>query len=122
MTESRQVHGAGKEIIVYFPLLKFSPQIGLCLANLVLDPSSHLGIKTMNRLHAFLFGSIESIDIHSDSSDGQELRTKALASIGIFDAPVPVRMQPALLGADYVLVQYKAGLLREAHADVLVLN
>jgi hypothetical protein len=76
----------------------------------------------MNRLHAFLFGSIERIDIHSDSSDGQELRTKALASIGIFDAPVPVRMQPALLGADYVLVQYKAGLLREAHADVLVLN
>jgi hypothetical protein len=75
----------------------------------------------MKRLHAFLFGAIERIDIHADHGDPTTLARQALASCGSSPGQVPVAVKPALLGCSYVLVQYGAGLFRGAHADVMVL-
>mgnify|MGYP006270868279 CR=1 FL=1 len=75
----------------------------------------------MKRLHAFLFGAIERIDIHADHGDPAALARQTLMSVGADAGHVPVAIKPALLGCSYVLVQYRAGLFRGAHADVVVL-
>jgi len=75
----------------------------------------------MKRLHAFLFGAIERIDIHADHGDPAALARQTLESFGTAAGQVPIAVKPALLGCSYVLVQYGAGLFRGAHADVVVL-
>ena len=39
-----------------------------------------------------------------------------------FSPAVPVSIEPTMLGVEYMQVHYSAGLLRAAHADVMVLG
>ena len=73
----------------------------------------------MNRMKAFLFGSVEKIVIHCTPARVEEtIRTHVAPD---FSASVPVSIQPTMLGMEYMQVHYSAGLLRCAHADVMVL-
>ena len=74
----------------------------------------------MNRMKAFLFGSVEKIVIHCAPAGVEEaLKTHVARE---FSSSVPVTVLPAMLGVEYLLVHYSAGLLRCAHADVVVLG
>jgi hypothetical protein len=73
----------------------------------------------MNSMKALLFGSVEKIVLHC-----AETRVEATLRDHIrpeFSHSVPVSIQPAMLGMEYVQIHYSAGLLRSAHADVMVL-
>lgn len=73
-------------------------------------------------LKAFLFGEIQKVDIHSCcESAGRRLHERVNADLGGVRQSVPVSMLPAG-DVDYALVHYTAGLLRPAHADVMVLE
>ncbi len=73
----------------------------------------------MNRMKGFLFGTVEKIVLHCAAT-----RVEATMRDHImpeFNSSIPVSVQPALLGMEYVQVHYSAGLFRSAHADVMVL-
>ena len=73
-------------------------------------------------LKAFLFGEIQKVDIHCCSETiGRRLRERVSADLGGVDRTVPVSILPTG-DVDYALVHYTAGLLRPAHADVMVLE
>lgn len=73
-------------------------------------------------LKAFLFGEIHKVDIHCCSEiAGRRLHERVSADLGGMGQSVPVSMLPAG-DVDYALVHYTAGLLRPAHADVMVLE
>jgi hypothetical protein len=77
----------------------------------------------MNRLKLLLFGSVQSIEIHSlDSRTGSHVRDGVLASLGALGQAVPVKIKPAVLNVEFIMVRYGRGWLRPAHADVMVLN
>ena len=75
-------------------------------------------------LKALLFGEVRKVDIHCGCPDmASRLRARVAERIerDLRDpAPVPVSIQPSR-DVDYALVHYTAGLLRPAHADVMVL-
>jgi|688.fasta_scaffold1559792_1 hypothetical protein len=71
-------------------------------------------------LKAFLFGEIQKVDIHCRCEIvGRRLHERVSADLGRVRRSVPVSMLPAG-DVDYALVHYTAGLLRPAHADVMV--
>jgi hypothetical protein len=73
----------------------------------------------MNRMKAFLFGSVEKIVIHCAPARVEDtLKTHVQPE---FSPSVPVSIQPTMLGVEFMQVHYSAGLLRCAHADVMVL-
>lgn len=77
----------------------------------------------MHRLKSLLFGSIESIEIHSTSHQtGDRVREGVLASMNAVGQNVPVSVKPACLDIEFIMVRYGSGLFRQAHADVMVLN
>jgi hypothetical protein len=77
----------------------------------------------MERIKALLFGSISAIEIHTVSEQtGDTLRNGLVASLRLLGPQVPVSIKPARLNVEFVMVHYRAGLLRPAHADVTVLG
>ncbi len=74
----------------------------------------------VNGLKAFLFGSIEKIVIHCAPGRIEETITRHIQPA--FSASIPVSVEGAKLGVEYMQVHYSAGLLRCAHADVMVLG
>ncbi len=77
----------------------------------------------MNSIKSLLFGAVQSIEIHSLSQQtGDRLRYGVLATLGAMGRAVPVSIKPASLDVEFVMVRYGSGLLRQAHADVTVLN
>ena len=74
----------------------------------------------MNRMKALLFGSVEKVVIHCAPARVEEtIRTHVRPD---FSPAVPVSIEPTMLGVEYMQVHYSAGLLRAAHADVMVLE
>ena len=74
----------------------------------------------MNRMKALLFGSVEKIVIHCAPARIEEtIQTHVRPG---FSPSVPVTIEPTMLGVEYMQVHYSAGLLRAAHADVMVLE
>lgn len=73
----------------------------------------------MNRIKALLFGSIEKIVIHCAATRVEDTIRNLIQPE--FQSSVPVSIEPAMLGVEYLQVHYSAGLLRCAHADVMVL-
>jgi hypothetical protein len=75
-------------------------------------------------LKAFLFGEVSKVDIHCGCPDvARRLRQRVSESIELDlrnDDAVRVSIKPSR-DVDYALVHYTAGLLRPAHADVMVL-
>jgi hypothetical protein len=81
------------------------------------------GKQPMDRIKQLLFGSVESIEIHSlDPHSGDRLRNGVVASLGALGRKIPVNIKRASLDVEFVMVRYGSGLLRPAHADVTVLN
>ncbi len=77
----------------------------------------------MNRIKSLLFGSIESIEIHSNApQNAVRVKEGVLASMNIIGKEVPVDVKPACLDIEFIMVRYGRGLFRPAHADVMVLN
>jgi hypothetical protein len=77
----------------------------------------------MNALKSLLFGSVEAIEIHSLNHEaGDRVRDGVLASLGALGKTIPVMIKPASLDVEFVMVRYGRGWLRQAHADVTVLN
>ena len=73
----------------------------------------------MNRMKAFLFGSVEKIVIHCAPARVEDtLKTHVAPAFG---PSIPVSIRPPLLGVDHMQIHYSAGWLRCAHADVMVL-
>lgn len=83
---------------------------------LAAGPGSEL---TVNRMKALLFGSVEKIVIHCAPARIEEtIKTHVRPE---FSPAIPVCVEPTMLGVEYMQVHYSAGLLRSAHADVMVL-
>lgn len=77
----------------------------------------------MNRIKSLLFGSIESIEIHSNApQNAVHVKEGVLASMNMIGKTVPVDVKPASLDIEFIMVRYGRGLFRPAHADVMVLN
>ena len=74
----------------------------------------------MNSVTSFLFGAVEKIVIHCAATRDEELIRDRIRPD--FSDSVPVSIQPSMLGMEYVQVHYSAGLLRPAHADVMVIS
>ena len=75
---------------------------------------------TMNNVKSFLFGAVEKIVIHCAATSRKDLICDRIQP-GFGDC-VPVLINPPMLGMEYVQVHYSAGLLRPAHADVMVIG
>jgi len=77
----------------------------------------------MDRIKSLLFGTIQSIEIHSlNHETGDRVRDGVLASLGAVGKAIPVMITPAALDVEFIMVRYGSGWLRQAHADVTVLN
>ena len=74
----------------------------------------------MNRVKSFLFGAVEKIVIHCAATSRKDLIWDRMRR-DCADC-VPVLINPPMLGMEYVQVHYSAGLLRPAHADVMVIG
>ena len=74
----------------------------------------------MNSVKSFLFGAVEKIVIHCAATRDEELIRDRIRPD--FSDAVPVSIEPSMLGMEYVQVHYSAGLLRPAHADVMVIS
>ena len=74
----------------------------------------------MNSVKSFLFGAVEKIVIHCAATRDEELIRDRIRPD--FSDSVPVSIKPSMLGMEYVQVHYSAGLLRPAHADVMVIS
>ena len=72
----------------------------------------------MSRMKALLFGSVEKIVIHCAETEAKQAFENRIRRE--FAESVPVSVQPPMLGMEYVQVHYSAGLLRVAHADIMV--
>ena len=64
--------------------------------------------------------AVEKIVIHCAATRDEELIRDRIRPD--FSDSVPVSIEPSMLGMEYVQVHYSAGLLRPAHADVMVIN
>jgi hypothetical protein len=73
----------------------------------------------MTRMKALLFGSVEKIVLHCAPTRVEDVIKTHIQPE--FSASVPVSIQPTLLGVEHIQVHYSAGLLRGAHADIMVL-
>ncbi len=74
----------------------------------------------MNTMKALLFGSVEKIVLHCAQTRAEEaIRTHIRPE---FSETVPLRIEPPLLGMEYVQIHYSAGIFSEAHADIMVIN
>ena len=74
----------------------------------------------MNRLKALFFGSVEKIVVHCAATRAEEtIKTRIRPEFG---ETAPVSIEPPMLGMEYVQINYSAGLLRVAHADVMVIE
>jgi hypothetical protein len=101
--------GIGPSLATCFPLRSAGGRPGA--SGMLIEP-----------LKAFLFGEVQKVDIHCCSETiGRRLRERVSADLGGVDQSVPVSIMPAG-DVDYALVHYTAGLLRPAHADVMVLE
>lgn len=77
----------------------------------------------MDRIKSLLFGTIQAIEIHSINHEtGGRVRDGVLASLGAVGKAIPVMIKPATLDVEFIMVRYGSGWLRQAHADVTVLN
>ena len=74
----------------------------------------------MNSVKSFLFGTVEKIVIHCAAANRKDLVWDRIRP-GDSDS-VPVLVNPPMLGMEYIKVHYSAGLLRPAHADVMVIG
>jgi hypothetical protein len=69
-----------------------------------------------------LFGGIERIDIHCHASaTPQVLRKRLETRYRLAKRPIPIHITADAKGVDFALVHYSTGLLRPAHADVVVM-
>lgn len=82
--------------------------------------SVQAGCLKMNSVKSFLFGAVEKIVIHCAATRDEELIRDRIRPD--FSDSVPVSIRPSMLGMEYVQVHYSAGLLRPAHADVMVIS
>ena len=73
----------------------------------------------MDRMKALLFGSVEKIVLHCAPARVEDTIRDHIRPE--FSPSVPVSIEPAMLGMEFMQVHYSAGLLRCAHADVMVL-
>jgi hypothetical protein len=77
----------------------------------------------LDRLKGLLFGSIRKIDIHCGSpAVGTMMKSGILATLAGLHVSVPISVKPPERDVEFVTVYYNAGLLRPAHADVMVLQ
>ena len=74
------------------------------------------------KLHDHLFGGIEKIDIHCHSLHApQSVRARVEDYCKLINHKIPITISPDARDVDFALVHYSNGLLRSAHADVVVI-
>ena len=74
----------------------------------------------MTSMTALLFGSIEQIVLHCAAARIESALDAHVRPL--FSPSIAVSIQPPILGMEYVQIHYSAGLLRCAHADVMVIG
>ncbi len=74
----------------------------------------------VDSVKALLFGSVEKIVVHCASAGVEKAIRNHIRCK--FSPSIPVSVEPPMLGVEYMQVHYSGGLLRGAHADVMVLG
>ena len=74
-------------------------------------------------LKDLLFGKIDKIDIHcGNAAHAKGISDGVLISLGALGRSIPVSIKPSTANIEYVMINYRSGLFRTAHADVMPLN
>ena len=76
-----------------------------------------------NMLRDLFFGKIDKIDIHcANASQAKGISDGVMLSLGALGQSIPISIKPNTTNIEYVMINYRAGLFRTAHADVMLLN
>lgn len=74
-------------------------------------------------LKELFFGKIDKIDIHCGNAvQAKDISDGVLISLGALGRSIPVSIKPSTANIEYVMINYRRGLFRTAHADVMLLN
>jgi hypothetical protein len=80
-------------------------------------------MSVIEPIQKWLFGDIQKIEIHCDSlAMGEKMRACVKASLLCLDRNVPIALKRCRQGPEFVMVHYASGLLRDAHADIMVIS
>ena len=73
----------------------------------------------MERLKAFLFGTVKKIDVCCKSDlSGTHIRSGLLVSLAALNLHVPINVKHSV-EVDYIMVHFSAGRFSSEHADIV---